>query len=121
MTKKKLKISGQHLTLEQISDFVSNKLSVDISPEVKNNLIRGRRLVEDILTKDKPVYGINTGFGNFAEVQIKPATVNEQSTIFEIDVIIKELRTALFLVGAEKVEQITNAEVRFSNSLKMWE
>jgi len=65
------------------------------------------------------VLGANAA--GMAHSLLKPATVNEQSTIFEIDVIIKELRTALFLVGAEKVEQITNAEVRFSNSLKMWE
>jgi len=77
MIKKKLKISGQHLTLEQIADFVSNGLGVDISPEVQNNLTRARRIVEDILKKDQPVYGINTGFGNFAEIQIKTSTVNE--------------------------------------------
>jgi isopentenyl-diphosphate delta-isomerase len=52
---------------------------------------------------------------------LKPATKDSQSTILELDMIIKELRTAMFLVGAENIEQLANAEVKFSENLKMWE
>jgi len=51
---------------------------------------------------------------------LKPATKDSQSTILELDMIIKELRTAMFLIGAENIEELTNAEVVFSNNLKMW-
>jgi histidine ammonia-lyase len=77
MIKNRLKLSGRPLKFKQISDFVSERLGVEISPQVRQNLTSGRRVVEEILKKEKPVYGINTGFGNFAEVQIKTATVNE--------------------------------------------
>jgi isopentenyl-diphosphate delta-isomerase len=52
---------------------------------------------------------------------LKPATKDSQSTILKLDMIIKELRTAMFLVGAENIEQLANAEVKFSENLKMWE
>jgi len=34
--------------------------------------------------------------------------------------IIKELRTAMFLLGAKNIEQLTGAEVVFSKNLKVW-
>jgi len=51
---------------------------------------------------------------------LKPATKDSESTVLELDMIIKELRTAMFLVGAENIEQLTGAEVVFSENLKMW-
>jgi isopentenyl diphosphate isomerase/L-lactate dehydrogenase-like FMN-dependent dehydrogenase len=33
----------------------------------------------------------------------------------------RELRTTMFLLGAENVTQLPNAEVKFSNRLKTWE
>ena len=51
---------------------------------------------------------------------LKPATKDSQSTILEIDMIIKELRTAMFLLGAKNIEQLTGAEVVFSKNLKVW-
>jgi len=44
---------------------------------------------------------------------LKPATQDKQSTIFELEVIIKELRTAMFLIGAENVEKLSDAEVEY--------
>jgi len=52
---------------------------------------------------------------------LKPATKDSHSTILEIDMIIKELQTAMFLVGAKNIEQLTNAELIFSDNLKAWE
>jgi len=52
---------------------------------------------------------------------LKSATADSQSTISEIDMIIKELQTAMFLVGAKNVEQLTNAELIFSDKLKVWD
>jgi len=52
---------------------------------------------------------------------LKSATKDSQSMILEIDMIIKELQTAMFLVGAENIEQLTNAKLIFSDNLKIWE
>jgi len=48
-----------------------------------------------------------------AHTLLKPATQDKQSTIFELDVIIKELRTAMFLVGADNVEKLSDTEVEY--------
>lgn len=45
-----------------------------------------------------------------AHALLKPATQNKDSTIFELDIIIKELRTAMFLVGADTVEKLSDVE-----------
>ncbi len=45
-----------------------------------------------------------------AHALLKPATQNKDSTIFELDLIIKELRTAMFLVGADTVEKLSDVE-----------
>jgi len=45
-----------------------------------------------------------------AHALLKPATQSKDSTIFELDLIIKELRTAMFLVGADTVEKLSDVE-----------
>ena len=45
-----------------------------------------------------------------AHTLLKPAIKDKKSTIFELDVIIKELRTTMFLVGAENVKQFSDVE-----------
>ena len=51
-----------------------------------------------------------------AQALLIPATQDKQATIFELDVILKELRTTMFLVGADSVEHIPNAEVNYEPS-----
>ena len=48
-----------------------------------------------------------------AHALLKPASKNSQSTIEELDMIIKELRTTMFLVGAKNVEQLSAVEVTY--------
>jgi isopentenyl-diphosphate delta-isomerase len=52
-----------------------------------------------------------------AHALLRPATQNKQATQFELDVIIKELQTAMFLVGADTVEKLakTGAHYAFTN------
>jgi len=46
-----------------------------------------------------------------AKTVLKPATESKQATISEVDAIIKEIRTAMFLVGADKVSKMTDIGV----------
>ena len=57
------------------------------------------------------VLGANAA--GIARAFLKPATRDKQSTIFELDVVIRELRTAMFLVGADTVEKLSNVEVEY--------
>jgi isopentenyl-diphosphate delta-isomerase len=52
-----------------------------------------------------------------AQVLLKPATESRESTIFELETVIKELRTAMFLVGADRVEKLSDAEVKYGSKI----
>jgi len=46
-----------------------------------------------------------------ARTLLLPANKNKESTLFEVEAIIKELRAAMFLVGAKDVSKMTDVEV----------
>jgi len=46
-----------------------------------------------------------------AHTMLKPATKSKQATVFEMDMIIKELRAAMFLTGCDSVEKLRCTEV----------
>jgi isopentenyl-diphosphate Delta-isomerase len=57
------------------------------------------------------VLGANAA--GMAHALLKPALKDSKSTELEVDVVIRELRTAMFLVGADTVEKLSNAEVSY--------
>jgi isopentenyl diphosphate isomerase/L-lactate dehydrogenase-like FMN-dependent dehydrogenase len=48
-----------------------------------------------------------------AHALLKPALKDKKSTELELDVITRELRIAMFLVGADSVEKLSTAEVKY--------
>lgn len=48
----------------------NNQIKLSLSPEVTKNIKAHRQIVEQVLAKGEVVYGINTGFGFLAQVQI---------------------------------------------------
>ena len=46
-----------------------------------------------------------------ARTLLGPANKNKDSTLFEVEAIIKELRAAMFLVGAKNISKMTDVEV----------
>jgi histidine ammonia-lyase len=65
-------IDGRNLTLEEIERVALDRAKVRLSAGVRERMDRSRRLVEEILTSRKVVYGINTGFGRLCQVIIPP-------------------------------------------------
>jgi isopentenyl-diphosphate Delta-isomerase len=61
------------------------------------------------------VLGANAA--GMAHTLLKPALKDKKSTELELDVIIRELRTAMFLVGADSVEKLSNTEVKLKHEL----
>lgn len=51
-----------------------------------------------------------------AHALLKPALKDSKSTIHELDVITRELRIAMFLVGADSVEKLSTVEVHYGSS-----
>lgn len=65
-----LSINGQSLTLEQIHDVANGSLHVSLADEARQRIGAARRIVEDITSSGRIVYGINTGFGRLSDVHI---------------------------------------------------
>lgn len=65
-----LDITGHDLTLEQIENVSRKKELVNLSRQALDPITRSRGWVDEIVNSDKPVYGINTGFGIFSDRRI---------------------------------------------------
>lgn len=63
-------IDGRTLTYEDVVAVARGYKSVDIASEVRDQVERTRRVLEDILAQDRVIYGVNTGFGHLASVRI---------------------------------------------------
>ena len=72
-----LVLDGKSLTLEQIEDFLTNAPVVKLSGEAVGKIKSARKLVEKWVEEDKVIYGVTTGFGEFANVKISQEN-NEQ-------------------------------------------
>ena len=85
----------------EVGEATNWKLPIIATGGIRNGLDVTRALV------------LGAHAAGIAHALLKPATQDKQSTIFELDVIIKELRTAMFLVGADNVEKLSDTEVEY--------
>jgi histidine ammonia-lyase len=67
-----IELDGASLTLEQLLAIADRGEAVGISPAARERVQAARAIVERRARGDEPAYGINTGFGSFAEVKIAP-------------------------------------------------
>lgn len=65
-------IDGHHLTIEEVVRVARGRETVELSEQGKQAIQESRRRLEQILKTGKAVYGINTGFGIFADRRIAP-------------------------------------------------
>ena len=63
-------IDGKNLTIHQVVEMSKIKSKVKLSNLAVKNISRSHQWVDEISKSDQPVYGINTGFGIFADKQI---------------------------------------------------
>ena len=62
--------SKKHITIADVVNVCRHKAQVSLSDNAKDAITKSRAFVEEILKTDKVVYGISTGFGEFAKVTI---------------------------------------------------
>jgi histidine ammonia-lyase len=64
-------ISSELLSIEKINEIISHGLKIELSEEARVNIEKCRTyLDEKMKSHDKPIYGINTGFGSLCNVII---------------------------------------------------
>jgi len=65
-----MKLNGSPLSLEEIAAVANGHESVQIAASVRPRILASRKVVDDIVTREAGVYGVNTGFGKLADVRI---------------------------------------------------
>lgn len=72
-----LTLNGQSLTLEQIAEVAGGSLPVTLAEDARERMAGSRRIVEDITSSGRIVYGVNTGFGKLSDVHIPSSELRE--------------------------------------------
>ncbi|MFC1729542.1 histidine ammonia-lyase [candidate division KSB1 bacterium] len=72
---KEIGIDGDSLTLEDFGAVVNNNRNVKLGIRGVKNVEKAHKSVLDILSSQKVVYGINTGFGALSKAHIPPDKV----------------------------------------------
>ncbi len=70
-------IDGNSLTLDDIKKVSLQFEKVKLDEAQKTFIEKSRRVVDEIIENDKPVYGINTGFGYLQKIKISKEKTEE--------------------------------------------
>ena len=74
---KRLLLDGSRLTLGDVADVAKRLSRAEVSPSARRRIAAARRTVDAVLERGERVYGVNTGFGRFADVAIAPEDIEE--------------------------------------------
>lgn len=66
-------ILDNHLSLPQFIQVVRHGEKVELSDAARQRIQTARAVIENIVEGDAAIYGVNTGFGKFENVQIDPS------------------------------------------------
>jgi histidine ammonia-lyase len=72
-----ISLDGHSLTLDQLVAIASDFEAVQLTDDARVRVRTARTVVDEFAEHDDPTYGINTGFGNFAEVRIPHESLSE--------------------------------------------
>ena len=67
-----ISLDGSSLTIEQLLRIADEAETVSLAADARERIRASRAVVERRAQSDEPAYGINTGFGSFADVKIPP-------------------------------------------------
>lgn len=73
MSNTHIEIDGEQLSLPAVVQVAHGQAHVQLAANARQRVDQAQAWVEEIIQQEKPVYGINTGFGIFADKQITPA------------------------------------------------
>src|SRR5215207_7802475 len=65
-----LELNCQQLTLQQIADVAKGREQVVLGTGARTRVEQARRVVQEIVSEGRTVYGVNTGFGKLSDVSI---------------------------------------------------
>jgi histidine ammonia-lyase len=70
-------LDGHSLTLDDLVAISHDGATVALADRARDRVRASRAIVDEFAHRDSPTYGINTGFGNFAEVKIPADSLSQ--------------------------------------------
>lgn len=70
-------LDGNSLTIEKIEAVARDLEEVSISKKARERIQASRNILENLLREGRVIYGVNTGFGAFANKHIPPQKIRE--------------------------------------------
>ena len=70
-------LDGNSLALDDLVAIAHDMAPAGLTEAARQRVRDARAVVDEFAQRDEPTYGINTGFGNFAEVKIPPGSLAE--------------------------------------------
>jgi histidine ammonia-lyase len=68
----------QKLSIELIEKIITSNTKINLSDEAKNKIVKCRKYLDDkIKTENKPIYGINTGFGSLCNTPVTAKNIEK--------------------------------------------
>lgn len=58
------------LTLSDLKKWLDNDMTLELNPDSYEKILAAEKIIAEILSKNQPVYGLNTGFGSLASTRI---------------------------------------------------
>jgi histidine ammonia-lyase len=70
-------LDGSRLTLDELESVARRRRPVRLDPAARERVVRARAVVDGAVARHDVVYGVTTGFGNFADVVVPRERLGE--------------------------------------------
>ena len=72
-----LLINGESLTIENVHEVAFDRRRVELHPAATKKMSQSRAVIDAIVTENRAVYGVSTGFGKLSDVHIGPEEITQ--------------------------------------------
>ncbi len=72
-----LGIDGETLALEDVADVAAGFTDINLTPQAVERIRASRQVISQLLRSGEVAYGVNTGFGRFADVRIPDSDIEK--------------------------------------------
>lgn len=70
-------LTGESLTIEQVVDVARRGAKLSLGEPALQRMAESRKVVDDLVEREALVYGVTTGFGEFANIRVSAAKAEE--------------------------------------------
>ena len=70
-------VENKEYSLSDIYQYLNDRPKLILSEEIQSQINVSRKVLDDAVSEDKVIYGVNTGFGKLSQVKIPKDKISE--------------------------------------------